>query len=132
MAYATLEGVKERLGITHGDDDVILGNKMTQADNWIDRQLSPYTATPLPSPPQEIIDAACDIAGGYWKEDRSGTLTGPRPIPHIMRARGQDDVLDYIRVNYLGPKKRAGYIRHVKSHSSHDRNHRAYEDATEH
>ena len=70
--YATLEMVKERLAITTTAHDTQIGNKITHADNWVNRQLGPYVTTPLAVPPQEVKDAEADIAAGLFREEASG------------------------------------------------------------
>jgi hypothetical protein len=125
MAYATLEMVHERLGITASSHDVQLANKITQANNWVDRQLGPYVTTPLAVPPQEVKDAEADIAAGLFREEASGKFTGERPMPHVLRARGERDLLDYIRLNYLGTRTRSTRMIHGRSHCSWDGEHDA-------
>ena len=120
--------MKERLSVTHDKFDTQLANKLTQAYNWVNRQLSPYVSTPLGSPPQEIIDIEADYAAGLYREEASGKFVGERNIPHVLRKRAMDDLMDYIRVNYLGTTSRRGYLRHVKSHHSWDTDHGAYSD----
>lgn len=123
MAYSDLEAVKDRLNITHDKEDERLTRCLTQASNWIDRQLKPYTSTPIGSPPQDLIDAEADIAAGLYREETAGRPSGPVSMPNVLRGRGEAAVRDYIKAFYLGPVERKGYFRHVKSHSSHSEDH---------
>lgn len=123
MAYADLEAVKDRLNITHDKENERLTRCLAQASNYINRQLRPYTSTPIGAPPQDLIDAEADIAAGFFKEEVKGSTSGATPMPHVLRARGEAAVKDYIKAFYLGPVERKGYFRHVKSHSSFDGDH---------
>jgi len=128
VAYADLEAVKGRLNITHDKEDERLTRCLTQASNWIDRQLRPYVSTPIAAPPQDLIDAEADIAAGLFREETSGKVAGSTPMPHVLRARGEAAVRDYIKAYYLGPVERKGYFRHVKSHHSYEGDHASRSD----
>jgi len=128
MAYSDLDDVRQRLSVTVDKHDTQLTRCITQASNWIDLQLKPYTTVPLAAPPRDIIDAEADIAAGLFREETAGRVAGERPMPHVLRQRGMDAVKTYIEAYYLGPVERQGYFRRVSSHHSWEGDHAARSD----
>jgi len=104
MGYATVEMVKERLGIDPSDTsrDQVIEAKIASADAYIDNRLKPYVEVPLAEPPQLIRDVSADLAAALFEEDRLAGGGGDPSKIHVWRRRALEALEAYIEVNYGG------------------------------
>jgi len=99
MAYATLEMVKYRLGITGTQNDTELTAKIAAADAEIDASLQEFTSVPLTTVPQIVKDISADIAASLWHEEKApATQEASR-----LRVRAEKALEKYIHVKYKAP-----------------------------
>ncbi|RLI24424.1 MAG: hypothetical protein DRO52_05575 [Candidatus Hecatellales archaeon] len=104
MGYASLEMVKERLGLDPSDTsrDEVLQAKIASADAFIDNLLKPYVEVPLANPPQMVRDASADLAAALFEEDRLAGGGGSQDKIHVWRRRALEALEAYIRETFGG------------------------------
>ena len=70
--YADLRKTKRKLNIpdTEQSSDIKIGDFMTDADNYVNTQISMHATTPIANPDNELIDLASSYAAtlfNYWQ-----------------------------------------------------------------
>ena len=95
MTYADLKQVKQRVNIedTKSDSDEKLGGYMTEADGYINNQISLHAVVPIANPDSELISLGSSLAAAsfnYWQAPaKDRTIDG---VDHWMK-RIQEHIL---------------------------------------
>lgn len=98
---------------THDTD---LKANLTASYNWINLQLDRFTTVPLSTIPNIIKEIEADIAAGMFKEEKTEPVEGERMKRNLLRERGENALLEYIKTTYQSKgENRANFFRHGKS-----------------
>jgi hypothetical protein len=99
MVYGTIADVKQRVGVTTATHDTQITDNLTDANSYVDTELTPFVTVPLSVPPQIVIEAENSIAAGMFIEERWGATRGSAKKSEL-RIRGEEKLQGYIDATY--------------------------------
>lgn len=94
MAYGKREGVRKRLGEETDASDELIEKALTYADGYIDSEFDRIDESVPSTTPQELIDAAEDLATAFIYKTKEPEKA------NIYEVSGKEAVTHYVDTHY--------------------------------